>query len=131
HGMRVLIDTHTLLWAVDQPAQLGAAALVVLQEPTNSLLLSAATIWEIAVKVGLRKLSLSVSYRQWIGKAMIDLGLSILPITVEYADVQANLVRHHGDSFDRFVVAQAMVENLAIVSIDEVFDRYGVKRIWG
>ena len=129
--MRVLIDTHTLLWAVDQPAQLGAAALVVLQEPTNSLLLSAATIWEIAVKVGLRKLSLSVSYRQWIGKAMIDLGLSILPITVEYADVQANLVRHHGDSFDRFVVAQAMVENLAIVSIDEVFDRYGVKRIWG
>jgi PIN domain nuclease of toxin-antitoxin system len=129
--MRVLIDTHTLLWAVDQPAQLGAAALVVLQEPTNSLLLSAATIWEIAIKVGLRKLSLSVSYRQWIGKAMIDLGLSILPITVEYADVQANLVRHHGDSFDRFVVAQAMVENLAIVSIDEVFDRYGVKRIWG
>jgi PIN domain nuclease of toxin-antitoxin system len=128
--MKVLIDTHTLLWAVDQPAQLGAGALSVLQEPANGLLLSAATIWEIAIKVGLKKLSLSVPYRQWITKAMADLGLSVLPITVEYADVQAGLAPHHGDPFDRLLIAQAMVENLAVVSIDEVFDRYKVNRIW-
>jgi len=68
--MRLLIDSHTLLWAVDQPVQLGAAARTALQDPANDLLLSAATIWEIAIKVGLKKLSLSFPYREWINKAI-------------------------------------------------------------
>jgi PIN domain nuclease of toxin-antitoxin system len=128
--MRLLIDSHTLLWAVDQPAQLGAAAAAALQDPANDLLLSAATIWEIAIKVALMKLSLSLPYRQWINKAIADLGLSVLPITVEYADVQARLDLHHRDPFDRLLVAQATVENLPVVTFDVVFDKYGVKRIW-
>jgi PIN domain nuclease of toxin-antitoxin system len=128
--MRLLIDSHTLLRAVDQPAHLGAAAAAALQDPANDLLLSAATIWEIAIKVGLKKLSLSLPYRQWINKAIADLGLSVLPITVEYADVQARLDLHHRDPFDRLLVAQATVENLAVVSLDSAFDQYGVTRIW-
>ena len=128
--MRLLLESHTLLWAVDRPAQLGAAATKALQDPTNDLLLSAATVWEIAIKVGLKKLSLSFPYRDWINKAIADLGLSVLPITVEYAAVQAGLAHHYRDLFDRLLVAQATVENLSVVTFDAVFAQYGVKRIW-
>src|SRR5438046_1269843 len=105
--MRLLVDAHSMIWAVEQPAKLSAAAAAALQDPSNELLLSSATIWEIAIKVGLGKLKLSLPYRQWMTKAMSDLNMSILPITVDYAQAQSNLPRHHGDPFDRMLVAQA------------------------
>jgi PIN domain nuclease of toxin-antitoxin system len=128
--MRLLVDTHAVIWAVDDPSKLSPHAVRALEEPTNELLLSAATIWEIGIKVGLKKLSLSLPFRQWMNKAIADLGLTTLPITVEYADVQAGLPRHHGDPFDRLLAAQAQVENVSLVSADLVFDQYGVNRIW-
>ena len=79
---------------------------------------------------GRRKLDLSLPFRDWMGQAITDLGLIILPITVESADVQAQLPRHHGDPFDRLLVAQALVEHLSIVSADTQLDAYGVTRIW-
>lgn len=99
-------------------------------DPDNDLLLSAATIWEIAIKVGLNKLSLSMPYRQWITQAMTDLSMTVLPITVEYADVQAGLPKHHRDPFDRLLVAQAQAENMTLVSADPGFDPYGIARLW-
>lgn len=63
-------------------------------------------------------------------KAMTDLGVVLLPITVEHADEQSRLPKHHGDPFDRLLVAQARIEGLTIVSIDLVFDQYGAARIW-
>lgn len=128
--MRVLLDGHALIWYVDQDQLLSAHAHAAITNPANDLLLSAATIWEIAIKVGLSKLSLSLPYRQWMKRAIADLGLTLLPITVEYADVQAALPRHHGDPLDRLLAAQAQVEDVSLVSADPVFDRYGVKRIW-
>jgi PIN domain nuclease of toxin-antitoxin system len=92
--------------------------------------LSAATVWEIAIKVGLNRLTLSLPYREWMNKAIADLGLTLLPISVEYADVQAGLPRHHGDPFDRLLAAQAQLEDIPLVSADSVFDQYGLKRIW-
>lgn len=128
--MRLLLDSHTLIWWVDQDHLLGTDAHAAITDPANDLLLSAATIWEIAIKVGLGKLSLSLPYRQWMGQAMADLGVAVLPITVEYADMQAGLPAHHGDPFDRLLVAQAMVEQIGIVSNDSVFESYGVQRVW-
>ncbi len=128
--MRALLDTHALVWYVDQDQLLSASAHAAITDPANDLLLSAATIWEIAIKAGRNKLSLSMPYCQWMNKAIADLGLTLLPITVEYADVQAGLPRHHGDPFDRLLAAQATVENVPLVSADAVFDQYGVKRIW-
>lgn len=128
--MKLLLDTHTLIWAVDDPSKLGPQAVTALQDPANDLLLSAATIWEIAIKVGLGKLSLSVPYRQWMNQAITDLGMTVLPITVEYADVQVNLPKYHGDPFDRLLVAQSQVENNHLVSADPVFDQYGIHRLW-
>lgn len=128
--MRLLVDAHAFIWAVDDPSKLGTQAVTALQDPGNDLLLSAGTIWEIAIKVGLGKLSLSMPYRQWMNQAITDLGMTVLPITVEYADVQGNLPKHHGDPFDRLLVAQAQMENMALVSADPGFDPYGINRLW-
>ena len=128
--MRLLLDTHALIWYVDQDHLLSASAHAAITDPANELLLSAGTIWEIGIKVGLNKLSLSMPYREWMNKAIGDLGLTLLPITVEYADVQAGLPRHHGDPFDRLLAAQARVEDIPLVSSDPIFDRYGLTRIW-
>ena len=128
--MRLLVDSHALLWALDNVSRLSPTAATAMQDPANDLLLSAATLWEIAIKVGIRKLTLSLPYRQWMAKAITDLGLTILPITVDYADVQATLPWHHRDPFDRFVIAQAQTEGISLVSADPQFDAYRVTRIW-
>ena len=128
--MRLLVDAHAVIWAVDDPSKLGPQAATALQDPGNDLLLSAGTVWEIAIKVGLSKLSLSMSYREWMYRTITDLALTVLPITVEYAEVQGSLPRHHGDPFDRLLVAQAKVENITLVSADPGFDPYGIKRLW-
>ena len=128
--MKLLLDTHTLLWAVDDPTQLGSRAVAVLQDSTNDLMLSAGSMWELAIKVGAKKLELAAPYRQWILQAIDDLGLTILPVSVDYAHVQTELPFHHKDPFDRFLVAQSLYEQIPIVSIDPQLDKYGVIRIW-
>jgi PIN domain nuclease of toxin-antitoxin system len=126
----LLLDTHTLFWAADDPARLSARALAAIQDPANDRLLSASTIWELAIKSGLGKITLSQLYRQWMEKAIADLKLDILPITVEYAERQAELPFHHKDPFDRLLIAQSLVDGIPIVSTDPVFDLYGVTRLW-
>lgn len=128
--MRLLVDSHSVVWAVDATARLSAAATAALQDPANELLVSAATIWEISIKVGLRKLTLSSPYADWMKQAMADLDLAILPVTVEYADAQSRLPWHHRDPFDRFLIAQALTDGIAVVSADAQFDAYGVRRLW-
>ena len=128
--MRLLVDANALLWAADLPGNLSAAAAGAIQDPGNELLLGAGTIWEIAIKVGLKKLGLSLPYRQWINRAVADLELTVIPITADHADAQIGLPFHHRDPFDRILVAQAVVERASIVSIDSTLDRYGAARIW-
>jgi PIN domain nuclease of toxin-antitoxin system len=128
--MTYLIDAQALIWYVDLDHLLSPTAHATITDPANDLLLSAGTIWEIAIKVGLKKLALSLPYLQWMNKAIADLDLSVLPITVTYADVQAGLPCHHGDPFDRLLVAQATVEKVPIISADAVLDQYGVARVW-
>jgi PIN domain nuclease of toxin-antitoxin system len=128
--MNLIVDTHTVLWAVDDTARLSPAATAAVQDPANRLLLSAASLWEVAIKVGLQKLVLALPYRQWMTRAVADLGLTVLPVTIEYAAVQSELPDHHRDPFDRLIVAQAIVEGVAVVSADATFDVYGIRRVW-
>lgn len=128
--MRLLLDSHAVIWYVDQDHLLSPAAHAAITDPANDLLLSAATVWEIAIKCGLGRLPLSMPYRDWMNRVIADLGLVVLPITVEYADAQAGLPKHHGDPFDRLMIAQALTEGISIVSADVAFDPYGVTRIW-
>ncbi len=128
--MKVLLDTHTLLWSVDDPSRLSTSAYATLQDPANDLIVSVATLWELAIKVGLRKLTLSPSYRRWIDQALNDLTASVLPITIEAADLISGLPQHHRDPFDRLLIAQSLLEGLVLVSADTRFDAYGVNRLW-
>jgi len=128
--VRLLLDTHALVWFVDQDHLLSRPAHAAITDPANDLLLSAASIWEIAIKVGLNKRSLALPYREWIDRAMADLCVTVLPITSEYADAQTRLPYHHRDPFDRLLVAQAQVENVPLVSTDPVFAQYGITRLW-
>ncbi len=80
--------------------------------------------------MGLGKLALSLPYREWIDRAIADLGLTLLPITVEITDAQIALPRHHRDPFDRLLVVQCLMEPMPIVSADLVFDDYGITRVW-
>lgn len=128
--MKLLLDAHTLIWAVDDPSRLGPGAISAIQNSDNELLLSAGTIWEIGIKVGLGKLVLSLPFRPWMDQATRDLGVTLLPITVEHVDLQVTLPRHHGDPFDRLLVAQAQVEAARVVSADTAFDRYADNRLW-
>ena len=128
--MRLLADSHALIWYVDQDHLLSPASHAAITDPFNDLLLSAGSIWEIGIKVGLGKLRLSQPYKQWITQTMSDLGMTVLQVTVEYTDVQAGLPRHHGDPFDRLLIAQAMVEQVQIVSGDSGMDLYGITWLW-
>jgi PIN domain nuclease of toxin-antitoxin system len=128
--MRVLIDSHSMIWAVDDPTQLSAVATTTLQDPANDLVVSAATLWEIAIKAALGKLPLSLPYRQWMDTAVADLGLAVLPITLDHTERLVGLPFHHRDPFDRLIAVQALVEAIPLVSADAIFDAYGVNRIW-
>jgi PIN domain nuclease of toxin-antitoxin system len=128
--MRLLLDSHTLIWSADRPEHVSPAAVRAMADPANDLLVSAATIWEIAIKFGLGRLPLSLPYRQWMDKAIADLGLVLLPITLDHTECQAKLPWHHRDPFDRLILAQAQIEGIPIVSADAQFDAYGGTRIW-
>lgn len=128
--MRLLIDSHALIWYVDQDHLLSPASPAAITDPSNDLLLSAGSIWEIGIKVGLGKLLLSLPYKLWMTHAINDLAITVWPITVEHADVQAGLPRRHGDPFDRLLIAQSIVEQVSIISADATMDAYGITRLW-
>jgi PIN domain nuclease of toxin-antitoxin system len=128
--VKLLLDSQTLIWAADDPAKLTALAQALLQDPSHDRLVSAASLWEIAIKFSLGRLPLSLPYRLWMDKAIADLGLILLPITLDHAERQASLPWHHRDPFDRLLVAQAQVESMPIVSADAKLDIYGITRIW-
>lgn len=128
--MKLILDSHALIWWMDRHGQLSETAYECISEPENELLISAATVWEIGIKVGLGKLSLSLDYKAWMETSLASLEAVILPVTIQYSAVQAKLPYHHGDPFDRLIAAQAITDGIAILSRDEQFDAYGVSRIW-
>jgi PIN domain nuclease of toxin-antitoxin system len=128
--MRALIDSHSLIWGLDDPGKLTPTARSFLQDRGNTLVLSTASIWEIAIKVGKGKLPLSLPFREWMVRGIADLSLEVLPITLDHAERQITLPFHHRDPFDRLIAAQALVEGLPLVTADPIFDTYGVTRIW-
>ncbi len=128
--MRLLLDSHALIWALDRPEKLGTTACKLLKDPSNDLCFSSATIWEIAIKVGIKKLSLSVPFKQWMEQAIAYLDITTLPITISATDLQVKLPVRHRDPFDRLLVAQAMVENMGIITKDKKIICYDVETYW-
>jgi PIN domain nuclease of toxin-antitoxin system len=122
----VLVDTHALLWWLTDDAALSVAAREALADPTNEPLVSAASVWEIAVKRALGKLTAPDDLPDLIN----DEGFSWLPITPLHAWQVRELPPHHRDPFDRLLIAQAMTERLPIITADPSFDDYEVEIRW-
>jgi PIN domain nuclease of toxin-antitoxin system len=128
-GMKLLLDTHALLWWFDGSSHLSRRALRAIESQSNSVVVSAVSAWEIAIKSAGAKLDagpLLAGFRTEIEQE----GFSELPISLEHAVRAGLLPGPHHDPFDRMLIAQAQLENLAIVSRDDSFDRYSVRRIW-
>ncbi len=121
--MKVLLDTHLLLWAAGQPDRLPPAALKLIDSPANALLFSAASIWEVAIKRGLGRSDFQADPRL-LRRGLLDNGYSERPILSEHVVAIDSLPPIHKDPFDRLLVAQATVEGITLLTADSVVAQY-------
>ena len=128
--MILLLDTHTFLWFIAGNSSLSRKARAAIEDENNTILLSVASLWEIAIKVSLSKIILSEAFDSLIPEQLAMNGIGLLDITVEHAALVATMPFHHRDPFDRLIAAQARVEDMTLISTDEVFDVYEVTRLW-
>ncbi len=128
--MRLLLDTHALIWFHDGDPRLSRTALALILDPVNEKIVSPATYWEVAVKLGTGKYVFSIDFPTFVQGAIIDSGFTVLPVEPRYCEPLVTLPLYHRDPFDRMIVAQAMTEAIPVVSTDRVFDRYAVTRLW-
>ena len=130
--MNVLIDTHTLLWHHFGHPRLSAVATATLAHANNSFFVSAASHWEIAIKVSTGKLKLRASFPDFIQVAIIDQGYTFVPVETRHSAVIALLpfVTKHRDPFDRMLVAQVQTDGYRLLSADTQLDAYGITRLW-
>jgi PIN domain nuclease of toxin-antitoxin system len=128
--MRLLLDTHTLLWWLSENVSLPASARKLIANKNNDVLVSAASAWEIATKVRLGKLPIAIDLAHDFSAYLERERFDTLAVSVEHGIRAGLLPGPHKDPFDRMLIAQALAENLAIVSTDVVFDGYAVKRVW-
>ena len=126
----LLLDTHTMLWFFWDDPQLSDHAKSLIEDASNRKLVSIASCWEIAIKVGLGKLDLGETSRSFLPREIARNRFELLPVSLGHATMVEGLVAHHRDPFDRLLVAQAMAEALPLVSADGIFDQYGVSRLW-
>ncbi|MGO8794381.1 MAG: type II toxin-antitoxin system VapC family toxin [Candidatus Sulfotelmatobacter sp.] len=127
--MKVLLDTHALVWWLEDAKRLSRRAKSILSSLDNSILISAAVGWEIAIKVNTGKMN-PPSILDGFTDKLERLGFSALPITLEMAIRAGLLPPYHRDPFDRMLVAQAQSLNIPILSADALLDQYHVKRLW-
>ena len=126
--MSVLLDTHAFLWWVaDAPRLSRRAKKTIAGSPC---LLSIASCWEMAIKASLGHLEMPSPLDRFLQQQIEINGFHLLPVSLEHAAAVRDLPFHHRDPFDRLIVAQARHEEIAVVTVDPVFARYGVKRIW-
>lgn len=128
--MRLLLDTHTLLWSFNSDPSLSSEARRVIEDGSNEIFVSAASAWEIATKVRLGKLPTGYELILDLKTYLEQLGFETLSVSVNHAVRAGMLPGDHRDPFDRMLIAQSQTENLPIVSNDRVFDEYHVRRIW-
>jgi PIN domain nuclease of toxin-antitoxin system len=127
--MKVLIDTHIFIWYVQSNEKLTKSVATLINDGRNEILLSTVSIWEMAIKQSTGKLNLGVPYANFIREQMSLNKMELLPISLEHLEIVTSLPFHHRDPFDRLLIAQAIAENIAIVSADSAFSLYPVQII--
>lgn len=131
--MRCLIDTHVFLWFVGNAKELSPTAKAIIEDGNNEIFISIVSLWEISIKTALGKLAIKGIYESVIDDVTAN-AMQILPLNFAHTVAQNRLPFHHHDPFDRIIISQAIVENMAIIGADAIFDDYltglPIKRIW-
>ena len=128
--MRVLVDTHAFLWALLKDPRLSADAQQILTSESSELVFSLASLWEISIKMRLGRLRAIGSSVAYVRDEMTEYGMELLPIRFEHILRLETLPQHHGDPFDRLLIAQASTEGIPILTGDKRFSEYGVPLLW-
>ncbi len=126
---RYLVDTHTLIWSFENNKKLPQTTKNIIDDTNNDIFVSIASLWEMAIKISIGKLDLSVSLTQ-LTKDVALKNIQILPVNSSHVLKVENLPFHHKDPFDRIIIAQSLTENITLISVDGVFDSYGIKRLF-
>jgi PIN domain nuclease of toxin-antitoxin system len=126
--MKVLIDTHVLLWGLQDEPKLSDRVRTLL--PKAEVWISVASLWEIIAKVQVGKLKLPTPVRDYITLKLRENGVSVLPLTFDHVRRLEELPLHHRDPFDRILIAQSLEENLPLITADSLFKNYAVRLIW-
>ena len=124
--MKLLLDTHALLWSATDPARLAPEARSAIEEGTHDVLVSIVSAWEIAIKQSLGKLDLARPAERWLPDVLRRTGFEVAELSLPAALRVRSLAWHHRDPFDRLLIAQALEQGYTIVTRDAVFDAYGV-----
>jgi PIN domain nuclease of toxin-antitoxin system len=127
--VKLLLDTHVLLWFQGGDRRLSRKARAAIEAADAEAILSAAVIWEMAIKAGLGRLHLPATVERYV-QEKIEQGYHVLPVSWEHAARVEQLPWHHRDPFDRLLAAQALVEGCPVVTRDRVFKKYGVDMMW-
>ncbi|WP_310487254.1 type II toxin-antitoxin system VapC family toxin [Chamaesiphon sp. VAR_69_metabat_338] len=128
--MKLLLDTHVLIWLVEGSNSLSQPAQQAIEDDGNSLHLSIASLWEMTIKMTLGKLQLGMPIELIVESYLIPTGIEILPIHLNHLLVLRDLPLHHRDPFDRLLISQAQSERLTLISGDRVFGNYPVQILW-
>jgi PIN domain nuclease of toxin-antitoxin system len=120
--VRILVDTHVFIWCDQRPRAVTPTLLATLQDTRNDVFVSAASVWEIAIKRARGKLEFAMPIVETVEK----LGFEVLPVTGAHAEHAGGLPRYHNDPFDRLIVAQAALEGLVLGTYDRILGSYGV-----
>lgn len=128
--MKILLDTHTFLWFVDDNPRLSEPARVLIESDEVQPFISMASLWEMAIKISLGKLQLKEPYEKFIPHQLAMNGIGVLNLSIEHTAAVSRLPFHHRDPFDRLIAVQASIEKMSLVSADSMFDAYEIKRVW-
>ena len=128
--MRLLLDTHTFIWYATDNSRLSTIARSLINNGENDIFLSTASIWEMAIKHSIGRLSFSLPFMEFIKQQLSVSNIGILEINLDQIEIVASLPLHHRDPFDRLIIAQAITEQIPILSVDSVFDNYAIARLW-
>jgi len=128
--LNLVLDTHAFLWIVSDDKKLSRKTKKLFLNKSNDIYLSAASIWEMAIKISLGRLTLDEPLESFIETHAVGNNIKILDIKSKHLYKIENLPFHHRDPFDRIIIAQCMIENYFIVGSDKAFDSYPVSRVW-
>jgi len=124
--MNLLLDTHTFLWFVNDDPRLSDRFKDLIENENNVSYLSMASLWEMSIKYNLGKLTLAPSYEEFVEKEIILNSINLLNIELAHLKINATLPFHHRDPFDRIIIAQSMAENIPVITVDSVFNKYSL-----